>query len=152
MESTAWQRTHKGPPFFSSTRGRRTGVPFFTPRVHRLLVFSMQTRGMLLPQRPQRQRVHTLVSDQNLQIHSILPSIVIASQNSFCPDLNPTPSISSSVFESHRIPSLTRKPSRETNAVVPHKHKGKTVGIATANTKLQQKWLEPKCLIQLPCV
>ena len=33
------------------------------------------------------------------------------------------------------------------------KHREETpAGIATANTKLQQKWLEPKCLIQLPCV
>ena len=65
------------PPFFSSAQTR---VPFSILRVHRLLVLASPQR--CCSQRLQRHRVHTLVSEQNLQIHSFLPSIVIASARS----------------------------------------------------------------------
>ena len=135
-------------PCFAATRGRRTRVPFSILRVHRLLVFALQTRGDVVPTTPatpRRPHIGLRTELANPLLSAINRDRI--GQNSFCPD---RPRSSSSVFESHRLPSPTRKLSinrcgqttqaREKGSRwdCDRTHKEDTVArIATANTNNQ---------------
>ena len=91
--------------------------------------------GTLLQHRLQRHLVHTLDSEQNLHVHSLLTSIVMAPASTL--SARSLPGIHEPllcVCGNHRCPSLTTI--RELLQQRPHRHKRKTVaGIATATKK-----------------